>query len=342
MTAEPLGVGLIGFGMAARTFHAPLVQATPGLLLRGIVQRQGVAAQESYPQVRVAASADDLLRDDSIRLVVIATPNESHFPLAQQCLEAGRHVVVDKPFTTTGEEAEALCQVAESRRLVLSVFHNRRWDNDFLTVQHLLRHGTLGRVVSLESAYDRYRPARREGAWREQARSGSGILFDLGSHLADQALLLFGWPEKVTADVRRERDAAVVDDAFDVVLHYPRLRVVLRASMLAAAPAPRFQVRGTQGSYVKHGLDPQEEALKAGKLPGSPDWGQERKDYWGMLTTAEGTQLKREPLPSIPGDYGQFYRNVRDAIQGAAPLAVTAAQARDVVRLLEWISHSQR
>jgi len=339
-TLADIRTGLVGFGFAGRTFHAPVIRATPGLLLAAIVQRSGDSARAAYPDVRVVPSVDELLSDESIRLVVIATPNESHYSLGRQCLLAGRDVVVDKPFTTTFAEAQKLDELARAEGRVLSVFHNRRWDGDFLTVRGLIRDGTLGRLVLFESHFDRYRLARRPSAWRERARSGSGVLFDIGSHLVDQALVLFGMPESVSADVRIEREDQEVDDAFDIVLHYSKMRVLLRATMIACAPGPRLVLNGTRGSYVKYGMDPQEEALKAGGSPGEPGWGREDDSRWGVLTLAESHEFVRRALPTEAGDYCGYYANVRDAILGRAALAVTAEQAARVIRLLELARES--
>jgi len=251
-------VGLVGFGLAGRSFHAPVIRAVPGLHLAAIVQRSGDEAAENYPDVRVARSLDELLSMPEIRLVLIATPNETHYPFARQCLEAGRDVVVDKPFTTTMEEAVSLVELAKKRNRLLTVYQNRRYDGDFQAIRQLAESGTLGRIVRFETAYDRYRPQLKPGAWRESARPGSGILFDIAPHLIDHALVLFGLPAAVTADVRIEREDATADDAFDITLHYSKgMRAVLRSSILAAAPRPRFVLLGTKGSFVKQTFDPQ-------------------------------------------------------------------------------------
>jgi scyllo-inositol 2-dehydrogenase (NADP+) len=331
---EDIHVGLIGFGTAGRVFHAPVIEQVPGLRLAAIVQRTGDTASAAYPHVRVVRSVDDLLADNRIALVVVATPNPSHAALARRSLEAGRHVVVDKPFAISTAEGAPLLDVAARCRRLLSVFHNRRWDGDFLTIRRLLDQRTCGRVVLFESRFERYRP-RLRGVWRERDEPGSGILFDLGPHLLDQAVALFGTPEAVTGDVRTERDDAVVDDAFDVTLHYPGLRVRLGASMLASAPGPRFVLQGTTGSYVKYHLDPQEARLAAGGSDRSPFWEQEPRERWGTLTRATVDGTESEPLPSEAGDYRGFYANVRDAIRGTASLAVTPEQALAVLRLIE-------
>jgi len=344
MTSSPatIQVGLVGFGIAGRYFHAPVIRAVPGLRLSAIVQRTLNTAAEMYRDVRVVPTVEDLLALDGIGLVVIATPNTTHAGIARRCLEAGRHVVIDKPFAPTASEAAPLIELARQAGRLLSVYHNRRWDGDFLTLQRLVRQGACGRPVMFESHFDRYRPGLRPGAWRERAEPGSGVLFDLGSHLVDQAVALFGLPEAVTADVRLEREGATADDAFDVMLHYPRTRALLRGTMLACEPGPRFVLHGTDGTYVKHHVDPQEERLKGGETVGGTGWGEEPRERWGILTRPSAGGFSSEPIPTAPGDYRGFYENIRDAIRGHATLAVTPQLALDVVRLLELAQESSR
>jgi predicted dehydrogenase len=337
-----IDVGLVGFGFAGKTFHAPVIAAVEGLRLAAILQRHGSEAEQSYPAARMVRSLEELLAIESVHLIVIATPNASHFNLARQCLLAGRDVVIDKPFTTTYAEADELVALAGKNKRVLSVYQNRRYDGDFLTVQHLLAENKLGRVVLFESHFDRFRPQLKADAWRERPEPGSGILFDLGPHLIDQAMLLFGMPEAVSADVRAEREGSSTDDAFDVVLHYPRMRAVLRASVLVTTPTPRFAVHGTQGGYLKYGLDPQEDALKRGETPAGEFWGHEAPERWGTLLTLQGDAFRSEPLATLAGDYRLYYQNLRDAMLGAAPLAVTPEQALTVMRALELARESSR
>ena len=250
-------------------------------------------------------TVDELLSIQEVELVVVATPNTTHAPLAVQCLEAGRHVVVDKPFAPSSAEAEAVSAAAARAGRILSVYHNRRWDGDFLTLQRLLAAGTCGHPVFFESRFDgRYRPHPKPGAWRERAAPGSGVLFDLGPHLVDQALVLFGQPGAVTADVRAERDGMTVDDAFDVTLHYSGMRVRLAATMLAADPGPRFVLRGTAGTFVKHGVDPQD--ARTGNLPGGASWGEEPEERWGELTRASASGTASERVRTLPGDYRAY------------------------------------
>jgi len=328
-------VGLVGFGLAGRAFHAPVIRAVPGLHLAAILQRSGNQAAEMYPDVRIVRSLDELLAMREIRLVVIATPNDTHYAFARQCLEAGRDVLVDKPFTTTLEEAASLVQLAKKAGRLLTVYQNRRYDGDFQAIRQLVAEGTLGRIVRFETAYDRYRPQLKPGAWRETSRQGSGILFDIAPHLIDHALVLFGQPEAVTADVRIERESAHADDAFDIMLHYSNaMRAVLRSSILAASPRPRFVLLGTRGSFVKQTFDPQEMNLRRGPIPAGTAWGAEPEENWGILTVPAGDSFEHRRIPSATCDYRHYYANVRDALLGKAELAVTPEWALDVMRLL--------
>jgi len=338
-----IDVGLIGFGLAGRAFHAPVIRAVPGLRLAAILQRSGTQAAEQYPDVRIVRSVDELLSVESVRLVVIATPNDTHYPFARQCLAAGRDVVVDKPFTTTLAEAVSLVQFARQCGRLITVYQNRRYDGDFQAIRQIVAGGALGRVVRFETNYDRFRPQLRPGAWREKSGPGTGILFDLGPHLIDHALVLFGLPEAITADVRMERDNAVTDDAFDILLHYPHsLRAVLRSTMLAASPRPRFVLHGTRGGFFKQSFDPQENNLRRGEIPKDAPWGAEPEKDWGVLTVYDGENPTERQIPSGTGDYRDYYANVRDAMLGKATLHVAPQHALDVMRVLELARESSR
>ena len=338
-----IDVGVIGFGLAGRAFHAQVIRATPGLRLAAIVQRHGNEAAEKYPDVRVMRSVQELLDIRDIRLVVIATPNDTHAPIARQCLEAGRDVVVDKPFATTLKEAEGLVELARKSGRLITVYQNRRYDGDFQAIRQIVADRTLGRIVRFETNYDRFRPDLKPGAWRERVGPGSGIFFDIAPHLIDHALVLFGLPEAVTADIRMERTVAVVDDSFDVMLQYPGgMRAVLRSTMLAVAPRPRFVLYGTRGSFVKQTFDPQEINLRHGHIPENGPWGNEPEEDWGVLTTGENDVVTKRSMPSATSDYRDYYANVRDAILGRAALAVTPEFALDVMRVLEMAQESSR
>ena len=267
--AEKIGVGIIGFGLAGRVFHAPFISAVPGLRLAGFVERRGNDAHRAYPDAKTVRTVDELLADAEIGLVVVATPNRTHYALAKQALQAGRHVVIDKPFAGSSAEAAELIDVAARNGVLVAPFHNRRWDGDFLTVKRILAGGSLGRLVTFESHFDRFRPVQREDTWKEASDPANGLLMDLGPHLIDQALALFGMPQTITASVRSDRDRTDIEDAFDICLGYAShpgggLLAWCRSSMLACDASPRFLLHGTAGSFKKFGVDPQEPALVGG------------------------------------------------------------------------------
>jgi scyllo-inositol 2-dehydrogenase (NADP+) len=345
-----IGVAVIGFGLAGQVFHAPFVSAVPGLKLEAIVQRKGDEAAKAYPSVRILRSVDEALKDAAVKLIVVGTPNETHYALAKQALLAGKHVVIDKPFAGTSAEAKELKELAEKQGVVLAPFHNRRWDGDFLTVKKLLAENAVGRLVTFESHFDRFRPEPRENTWKEGAGPANGLLMDLGPHLVDQALALFGAPSAISASVRKDRNKTDIEDAFDITLEYPGysrhgLRAYCRSSMLACDASPRFLLHGTKGSFKKYGLDPQEAALVGGaKVPREGEWLAEPEAEWGTLTVAPvpadpGT-LTRTKVKTELGDYRFYYANVRDAINGTAKLAVTPEDGYRVVKLLEMARES--
>ena len=330
---HPLRVGLVGYGSAAKTFHAPLIAATPGLELVAVSSRRPDEVRAERPSLDIEATPEALFARADIDLVVIPTPNETHYPLARAALMAGKHVVVDKPFTVTVAEARELEALAREAGRVLSVFHNRRWDADFLTLKVLLDEGRLGRVVQFESHFDRYRPEVPQ-RWRESAASaGSGLWYDLGPHLIDQALQLFGHPLGVTLTRSTLRDGAEVDDYFHALLRYERLQVILHASTLTAEPGARFSVHGTAASYLKHGLDEQEAMLKAGLFPPSADWGRDPRD--GTLISWRDGQPCHDTVSTRRGDYPAYYAALRDAIRLGTSNPVTAGEAIAVMRVIE-------
>jgi scyllo-inositol 2-dehydrogenase (NADP+) len=333
VTDEPVGVGLVGYGVSAASLHAPLITAEPRLALRAVVSSDPDRVHGDLA-VRVVPAVADLLGDPAIELVVVAVPNEAHAEVAAAALSAGRHVVVDKPFTVTTAEADALIALAGSRDRLIAVFHQRRWDSDYLTVRRCVHDGLLGTVNTYLARYDRYRPVPAD-QWRDQARPGAGVLYDLGAHLIDQAVHLFGMPESVTADVRIQRAGASADDYFHVVLGYGPLRVILHAGSLVPAPRPRFEVHGDAGSYVSGGIDGQIAALLAGRRPGDPGWGVEPPDRYGTLTTVSGTAPGSSPIASVTGAYESFYRAMADAVRGRGPVPVTAQEGRATVWIIE-------
>jgi scyllo-inositol 2-dehydrogenase (NADP+) len=337
---EPIRAGVVGFGLAGRVFHTAIIQATPGLELGCVVQRSGDEAAREYPGIRIARSVEEMLGDVGIQLVVIATPSYSHFGLARQSLREQRHVVVDKPFTLTAAESAELIELARERKLLLAPFQNRRWDGDFQTVRDLIAGGELGRLVTYESHFDRFRPEPRRNVWRESGGAGSGLLYDLGPHLIDQALVLFGAPAQITADIRIDRENGAADDAFDLRLEYwdpHRVTVLLRSTFTACVPGPRFLLHGAQGSFVKWGLDPQEDQIKGGVAVGAPEFGFEDESRWGELTLASGEKRR---IPTQRGDYREFYANIRDALLGKAELAVKPEHAWRTARIIELARES--
>ncbi len=327
-----LRVGIIGYGYASATFHAPLIQGVSGLELTAISSSDSAKVRGALPDVEVEDSPEALLSRSDIDLIVIPTPNETHYPLASQALAAGKHVVVDKPFTVTLDEAKALTEQAEQAGLVLSVFHNRRWDSDFLTLEQVLDSKILGRIVHFESHYDRYRP-QVKARWRERPGGGAGLWYDLGPHLLDQLVKLFGVPESITLDTAIQRNGAQVDDWFHAVLAYGSMRAILHAGSLVLSPAARFTVHGDNGSFVKHGLDPQEEMLKAGKRPPMPGWGSDSNH--AELTLWDGKVRSNRVQPCQPGNYLVYYEGVRDAVLGIGPNPVPPEQAMAVMSLIE-------
>lgn len=328
--------GLIGFGLGGTAFHAPLIHAVPELDLAAIVTSRADAVRERYRQVNVVPEVATLLADPAIELVVVSTPNDTHFPLARAALEAGKHVVIDKPFANSVAEAEALVALAETQGKMLSVFHNRRWDSDFLTVKKLLDQGALGDVTLYEARWDRFRPALRD-SWHETAGPGGGVLIDLGPHLIDQTLALFGPPESVTADIIAQREGSLVDDYFDLTLHYGRMRALLSSASIIPAPRPRFAAHGTKASFVKHGLDPQEMQLRGGGRADDPGHGIEDPAGYGVLTSSDGT---RQSIVSERGDYRLFYSGVARAIARHVPPPVSPSDALAGLRIIELARQS--
>ena len=337
-------VGLIGFGLAGQAFHAPVICGVEGMELACILERRGTKAQEKYPDVRVARNLDELLRDEGIQLCVVATPNDSHFEYARACLLAGRDVVVDKPFAPTLRECEELVKLAAERGRLITVYQDRRFDGDFGTIQQIVKSGRLGTVVEYECRYDRFRLEPKVNAWREKAdHPAAGVLFDLGPHVIDQALVLFGEPRRITASAFCQRETSQVDDAFDVCFEYEHLRAMLRARIVAFAPGPHFLIHGTKGSFVKYGMDPQEARLRGENLPNGKDWGagwgEESEELWGTLSVVGEPSVR---VKTDRGDYRGFYANVRDAIEKKPALDVTPQQALRTMRAVVLAHKSSR
>lgn len=330
----PIKVGLAAFGMSGRVFHGPLISAHPGFELLSVVERTYRGAREHYPDVHIVHQFEDLLSDDSLELIVVDTPDITHFELSKKVLEAGKHLVVEKPFTIYPEEAEELIAIAKSKGLVLSVFQNRRWDGDFMTVRKVLSENMLGRLVSYEAHFDRYKDQIKEGSWKEERVTGSEILFNLGAHLIDQALLLFGKPDTIWADIGLQRTGGSVDDCYHLVIGYPGLHVTLKSSYQVREPGPKFILHGTDGSFIKWGIDPQEEQLKKGMTPVSEGYGIEDEKYWGKLNTGVGDLHFTGKIETLRGNYLSYYDNIARTIRNDAELLVKPGQSLEVIRVI--------
>lgn len=331
-----LRVGILGYGYAGKTFHAPLIRSVPELQLRAVNSRYPDRVHADYSGLIVHERPEELIASDDIDLVVVATPNNTHGQLARAAISAGKHVVVDKPFTLDLVEAREIVARAKASNRMLAVFHNRRWDSDYLTIKAALTSGRIGRVTHFESHLDRYRPAVRD-RWRERKAAGAGVWFDLGPHLIDQALQLFGLPDTVLASLATQRNAAMVEDWAHVVLHYGEQRVVLQTAMLVAGGSNRFTVHGLQGSLVKHAADQQEAQLLAGILPGNLTWGQDDDP----LQVHDGNG-RRTSIQATPGDQRQFYSQLANAIIAGGATPVRPIEGLAVMAVLDASFRSAR
>jgi scyllo-inositol 2-dehydrogenase (NADP+) len=335
-------VGLVGYGVAGKVFHAPMITAVEGLELAAVVERHSRNAEQLYPNITTYTSLEAMLEDPSLEVIVIATPNQEHVPLAHKVLDAGRHVVVDKPVGVNSEEIAELIEHGKRVGKLVIPYHNRRWDNGFRTLKQLLREQRIGDVVYFEATFDRWRPQPRGSAWRESKVPGSGILLDLGTHLVDEALQLFGLPLSVSAEVLCERPWAVANDSFTIRLRYPRLIATLSANCLSTNSRPHYTVRGTGGGYIKWGLDPQEARLKETFRVEEPGWGVEPAENWGTLTVDVDGNIASEAIEPIPGDYRLYYVGVRDAVLGKAAQPVEAIDSWRATRVLELAEESSQ
>jgi len=343
MDNKTIKAGIVGYGLSGKVFHAPFIHTHPGFQLCKIVERHQSLSKYDYPYAEVVKDFGGLIADPEIELVAVCTPNTLHYPMVKACLDAGKHVVIEKPFTNTTKEADELIHLANTKNLKIFAYQNRRWDGDFLTIKKILENNLLGEVTEYEAHFDRYRPDPvKERAWREEDTPGSGILYDLGSHLIDQALQLFGIPERVFADIRCQRVFSDVDDFFELNLHYPLLKVILTAGMLVKTQGPRFILHGTKGTYIKYGIDPQEDDLKNGLLPGNEDWGADSPANWGFITMdCNGLQIDGR-IQTENGAYELFYDNIYDVLTIDAEMAVKPYEARNVIRTIELAFESSR
>lgn len=341
MPQNKIRTGLVGYGLGGRCFHAPFIAGHPGYELARIVERHREDSRERYPQAVITRSIEELLKDPAIDLVVITTPNPTHYAYAAMALEAGKHVVVDKPLTVTSAEARKLIELSQHKGRCLSVYQNRRYASDARTVRKILREKLLGTLVEFEAQYNRYRPELKN-SWKESDVPGSGILYDLGPHLIDQALSLFGLPRSITADIRRQRPGTLADDYFDLRLDYGFLKVILKAGMYVREQGPRYQIHGTRGSFIKYGDDPQDMDARAGMIPSDPKWGWEPEAQYGLLHTEMDGAIIKKTIPSEKGDFGIYYRQLYESLVHGKPLFEKPEHGYNVVRIIELARESHR
>lgn len=334
MEPRQINVALCAFGMSGRVFHAPFIHAHPGLNLYGVLERSKKTAAAIYPNIKTFSTLDELLADDNIDLVVVNTPSITHREFATKALQHNKHVIVEKPFTATAAEANELIALASAHNKLLSVFHNRRYDSDFLTVKKIIQSGSLGQIKEASIYYDRFTPALSPKPHKETPTPAVGILYDLGSHLIDSALQLFGTPDAVFADIMRMRDNTLVDDYFEILFYYPGSRVRLKATFFAKEPQG-FTIHGTKGSFIKSRSDTQEKDLQASKPVTDADWGLEPASDYGTLHCEQNGDFTISPIPSERGNYATYYEGIHQALQNGKPLPVTAEEGREVIRIIE-------
>ncbi|PJG82737.1 Gfo/Idh/MocA family oxidoreductase [Caviibacterium pharyngocola] len=335
-----INTAIAGFGMSAKTFHMPFLALDPRFRLCKVLERSGETAKQFYPDVVIVHQFEQLLTDD-IDLVIITTPNQTHAQLAEQAVRAGKHVIVEKPLAIHAAQAKELAQLAEAHNVMLSVYQNRRWDNGALTVKKLLAEQTLGDIVDYEIRYERYSNKPNAKIWKETGEFGTGLVYDLGVHLIDQVVDLFGIPTALYADVCIQRPDGKTDDNFRITFYYPDKKVVMSATKFAREPAPHIILQGTKGSYIKPTLDNQENLLVSGVKP-QDDWNKEPQSQWGLLHTEIDGQIVREQIESVRGNYQGYYDNIYDVLANQAALLVTAEQAVRVLELIEAVYESAR
>ncbi len=338
----PIVTALLSYGMSGEVFHAPLLAAHPGFRMKSILQRTRTTATTHYPDVRVVSTLQEVLGDSEIELIIVNTPNDTHLDFASQALHAGKHVVVEKPFTNTVAEAEILISLSKKTKKVLSVFQSRRWDGAFMTLKKVIESGMVGKVVEYEAHYDRFRNYIAQNTWKELPGPGSGILYNLGSHMLDQVLVLFGKPNALNARIGIQRPGGSVDDFYDIRMEYPNLHVIVKSSYLVREPGPLYRVNGVLGSFVKYGIDPQEEALKLHQRPGTTAWGTEPSSYWGTLNTEIKGLHVQGTIETIAGNYLDYYQNIFEAIREGKELAVKPEEAMEVIRVIEAAMKSNK
>ena len=331
----PIKTALCSFGMSGLVFHSPFLSINPGFNFYAVWERTKNEAEKKFPNVITYRTLDEMLSDELVELVIVNTPNYTHFEYAQKALQAGKHVIVEKPFTVTVKEAQQLIDLAKKKNKILSVYQNRRYDSDYKTIKKVLDKKLLGEVVEAEFHFDRYREELSPKQHKEIPGPGTGVLYDLGAHLIDQALQLFGWPSKLFADIRTIRPVSKVDDYFEVLLYYPNLRVRLKASYSVREALPGYIIHGLKGSFIKPKTDVQEALLQAGSIPGGADWGREPETEKGLLHTEIDGVEERKYIDSEQGNYDDYYSGIYEAIRNNKPVPVTAEEGMNVIRIIK-------
>jgi predicted dehydrogenase len=339
---NPINTALCSFGMSGLVFHSPFLTINPHFNFYAVWERTKNVAEQKYPHIKTFRSLETMLADDAIELVIVNTPNYTHYEYAAKSLEAGKHVIVEKPFTINTGQAEKLIAFARKQNRILSVYQNRRYDSDFKTIKKVVNDHLLGEIIEVEMHFDRYRKELSPKLHKEIPGPGAGILYDLGAHLIDQALQLFGKPDKIFADIRIIRPASRVDDYFELLLYYEKLRVRLKASHTVREALPGYILHGLEGSFIKPRTDVQETMLQKGVIPGGKDWGTEPENEAGLLNTQINGEIVRKSVPSFQGNYGEFYDAIYDSIRNNQPLPVTAEEGMEVVRIIETAFESSR
>lgn len=338
---DTIKVGILGYGLSGSVFHGPLLDVLDEYQISKIMTSRTEEVKRDFPDAEVVHELEEITNDPAIELVIVTTPSGLHYEHTMACIQAGKHVVMEKPMTATAEEGETLKRAADEKGVLLSVYHNRRWDNDFLTIKKLISEGSLEDINTYQVSYDRYRP-EVQARWREKEGIATGTLYDLGSHIIDQTLHLFGMPKAVTANVMAQRENAETVDYFHLTLDYGKLQAILYGGSIVPANGPRYQIHGKDSSFIKYGIDGQEDALRAGRKPEDDSWGADDPEFYGQLTTIRGSDKKTETIPSVNGSYLTYYRKIAESIRKSAALPVTAEEGINVIRIIEAAMKSSK
>ncbi|POY35437.1 oxidoreductase [Solitalea longa] len=341
---QPINTGICSYGYSTKVFHGPLISNDPNFKWTAVVERHHQDSKEKYPHLTIYKSIEELLSDDSIELVIVNTPNQTHYSIAKQALLAGKHVIIDKPFAASSEETKELITLANQQQKMLTAFHNRRWDGDFKIVKEVIDSGQLGRLIEVEFKFERYRSSLNPKKHKEEAASATGLLYEIGTHIIDQAIVLFGTPQKVYADILKTRDGSLVDDYFEVILYYPQLRLKLKSTLLAKEELPGYILNGTNGSFVKKRMNLQEDQLKAGILPDDEGYGIEPETEWGILNVDKNGETKRNSVPTPPSNYKQFFDLVYNHLRNDGPIPIDPSDALTGIKIIEaaYVSNTNK